>query len=99
MLLADDVAALIAALGIDRPMVGGWSDGGQVALEFGARHPGLAGSLLIGAAYPDFANTAVDASNRGLLGTDAAGTPDIATLEGHLGDFAPLIKSWHPGGE
>src|SRR5215218_2696360 len=26
--LADDVAALIAALGLDRPIVGGYSDGG-----------------------------------------------------------------------
>ena len=34
--LADDVAALIEALGLVRPIVGGHSDGGQVALELGA---------------------------------------------------------------
>ena len=33
--LADDVAALIAELGLVRPIVGGYSDGGQVTLEFG----------------------------------------------------------------
>jgi pimeloyl-ACP methyl ester carboxylesterase len=27
--IADDVAALMAALGLIRPVVGGWSDGGQ----------------------------------------------------------------------
>ena len=53
-LIADDVAALIAALGLQRPVVGGWSDGGQVTLELGARHPGAAGGLIVGAAYPDF---------------------------------------------
>lgn len=37
--IADDVAALIAALGLIRPVVGGWSDGGQATLELGARHP------------------------------------------------------------
>ena len=53
-LIADDVAALIAALGLERPVVGGWSDGGQVALELGVRHPGVGGGLIVGAAYPDF---------------------------------------------
>lgn len=37
--LADDVAALITALGLIRPVVGGYSDGGQVALELGAVIP------------------------------------------------------------
>jgi pimeloyl-ACP methyl ester carboxylesterase len=50
--LAGDVAALIAALGLERPVVGGYSDGGQIALELGARHPGAAGALIVGAAYP-----------------------------------------------
>ena len=50
--LADDVAALINALELDRPVVGGYSDGGQVALELGERHPGAAGALIVGAAYP-----------------------------------------------
>ena len=32
-LLADDVAAFIRALELDRPLVCGYSDGGQIALE------------------------------------------------------------------
>jgi pimeloyl-ACP methyl ester carboxylesterase len=97
-LIADDVAALIAALGLERPVVGGWSDGGQVALEFGARHPGVAGGLIVGAAYPDFGGTGVREAHKELLGADDAGTPDIERLEEHLGDFAGVVKSWHPGG-
>ena len=38
--VADDVAALIAALGLDRPVVAGQSWGGNVVLELAARHPG-----------------------------------------------------------
>ena len=34
----------------------------------------------------------------GFLGADDAGTPDIAKLEEHFGDFAGVVKSWHPGG-
>jgi pimeloyl-ACP methyl ester carboxylesterase len=40
--MADDVAALIEALGLQRPLVLGYSDGGQIALELGMRYPELA---------------------------------------------------------
>src|ERR671935_1734485 len=48
--IADDVAALISKLGLVRPVVGGYSDGGQVVLEFGARHPDVAGGRVVGGA-------------------------------------------------
>src|SRR3954454_896908 len=46
-LIADDTAALIDALELDHPVVGGWSDGGQVALELGLRYPGRARGLIV----------------------------------------------------
>ena len=97
-LIADDVAALIGALELARPVVGGWSDGGQVALELGARHPGVAGGLIVGAAYPDFGAGGLREAFMGFMGADDAGTPDIAQLEENFGDFAGVVKSWHPGG-
>ena len=39
--VADDVAAVIETLGLDRPVVAGQSWGGNVVLELGARHPGV----------------------------------------------------------
>jgi pimeloyl-ACP methyl ester carboxylesterase len=97
-LIADDIAALIAALGLQRPVVGGWSDGGQVALEFGARHPGAAGALIVGAAYPDFEACGLREAHRALLGADETGVPDPAHLDAQLGEFAEEIKALHPGG-
>jgi pimeloyl-ACP methyl ester carboxylesterase len=97
--IADDIAALIAALGLERPLVGGWSDGGQVTLELGARHPGAAGALIVGAAYPDFDAGGVREAHRALLGADASGVPDSAHLDAQLGEFAEEIKALHPGGE
>src|SRR5262249_23044476 len=45
-LLADDVAALADALGLERPLVAGFSEGGITATVLGIRHPGLrAGDL------------------------------------------------------
>lgn len=49
-LMADDVLAFCDALELNRPAVGGWSDGGQIALEIGIRHPDAAGALLVGGA-------------------------------------------------
>lgn len=98
-LLADDIAELIAALELERPVVGGWSDGGQVALELGVRHPEAAGGLIVGAAHPDFRTTGLREINKQQLAVDDDGTPDVAEVDRTLGDFADLVKSWHPGGE
>src|SRR6202011_2289588 len=38
-LLADDVTGLIDALGLDRPLIGGYGDGGAVATIVGIRTP------------------------------------------------------------
>ena len=45
-LLADDVAALISAVGLDRPAVGGFSNGGMIATIMAIRHPGQARALV-----------------------------------------------------
>jgi len=96
--IADDIAALIAALGLQRPVVGGWSDGGQVTLELGVRYPGAAGALIVGAAYPDFDAGGLREAHRALIGADEAGVPDAALLDVELGEFADEIKALHPGG-
>jgi pimeloyl-ACP methyl ester carboxylesterase len=97
-LIADDIAALIAALGLQRPVVGGWSDGGQVTLELGARHSNAAGALIAGAAHPDFEASGLREAHRALLGADESGVPDPAHLDAQLGEFAAEIKAEHPGG-
>lgn len=50
-LLADDVAAIIDALGLQRPAVAGFSLGGTVATVFGIRHPGVARAIVNDAGY------------------------------------------------
>ena len=49
-LMADDIAAFIKALNLTKPLVLGYSDGGQIALELGMRYPTLTGALIAGAA-------------------------------------------------
>lgn len=48
-LMADDFAQLIRELGLDRPFVAGYSDGGQTALRLAMNYPGLARGYMIGA--------------------------------------------------
>ncbi|TFG50052.1 MAG: alpha/beta hydrolase [Anaerolineales bacterium] len=52
--LADDLAAFIQALQLEKPFVFGYSDGGQAVLDFGIRYPDLAGGLVIGGAWYKF---------------------------------------------
>ncbi len=59
-LMADDIAALIDHLGLDRPDVAGFSMGGGVALLTAIRHPDKVGKVVAGSAnirrdaiYPD----------------------------------------------
>lgn len=46
-LMADDIAALIRHLGLDRPDVMGYSLGGGVALQTAVRHPDFVGRLVV----------------------------------------------------
>src|SRR5688572_9159392 len=50
-LLADDVAALVQALSLEKPVIYGYSDGGQVALEIGMRYPDLPEAIIVGGAH------------------------------------------------
>jgi pimeloyl-ACP methyl ester carboxylesterase len=52
--MADDVAGFTAALQLEQPLVAGYSDGGQIALELGLRHPTLPRALVVGGASHTF---------------------------------------------
>ena len=59
-LMADDVAAFIQALNLTKPLVFGYSDGGQIALEIGIRYPGLVGAIVLGATTYKLSKTSIN---------------------------------------
>lgn len=59
-MMADDVATFIKALDLPRPLVCGYSDGGQIALELALRYPGLTQALVIGAAWYKFSEVYIN---------------------------------------
>jgi pimeloyl-ACP methyl ester carboxylesterase len=79
-LMADDVVALAQALNLDHPLVLGYSDGGQIALELGMHYPDLPRALGVGAAWFKFSD-AYRETMKSFLSLDEEGNADPDRME------------------
>jgi pimeloyl-ACP methyl ester carboxylesterase len=93
-LMADDVASLVGALCLRRPLVLGYSDGGQIALELGMRYPGLAGALVLGGTQFRFSEAYLEAA-RELLGIAEGEEVDPKKLERDQPDLVDYLREAH----
>jgi pimeloyl-ACP methyl ester carboxylesterase len=76
--LADDVAALIDALRLDRPVIAGFSEGGATATMVALRHPGAVRAVVNHAGFDYFTDAAaVAALTRAVFG----GSPEATTVD------------------
>ncbi|WP_420128049.1 alpha/beta fold hydrolase [Longimicrobium sp.] len=91
--MADDVAALAAALGLERPLVLGYSDGAQIALELGLRHPGLARAMVIGGVV--ISPSEAYLRMVGELGFPQRGKADLDEVERAMGDWWLTLRAAH----
>ncbi|HEX5164085.1 MAG TPA: alpha/beta hydrolase [Thermomicrobiales bacterium] len=99
-LFAEDTVALIEALKLERPFVGGWSDGGQVALEIGVRYPDLARALIVGAASLELQSDASHEMMRSFFQVNVDGVVDFDEFAaGHGQMMLPMLRRFHPHGE
>jgi pimeloyl-ACP methyl ester carboxylesterase len=89
-LLADDTAAFIRALGLQRPLVCGYSDGGQIALEMGMNYPGLAKAYVVGGATYHWSDEYFAFFKA--FGIDGPGCFDPERAERNLPDFVKLAR-------
>lgn len=92
--MADDVAAFIAALGLERPIVMGFSDGGQIGLELGMRHAGLARALVISGAFYKMTPKYFEGMKE--IGFPAPGDVDFEKFERENGEWIESLKKDHP---
>jgi pimeloyl-ACP methyl ester carboxylesterase len=92
---ADDVVAFCNALGIERPLIVGYSDGGQTAIELALRHPGFAQALVMGGTISERTPAYMD----GLTGWGfpAPGNVDFDVVERVWGTFFDTIQHAHKG--
>jgi pimeloyl-ACP methyl ester carboxylesterase len=93
-LLADDMAALARALGLEKPLIFGYSDGGQVALEIGMRYPDLPQALVIGGAYPELTEGSRQMI-RSTFGDEQSPDIDFERFERENPDFAAELRQTH----
>jgi pimeloyl-ACP methyl ester carboxylesterase len=91
--MADDVAAFSAALGLERPVVIGYSDGAQVALEIGLRHPELAVAMVIGGVVTRPVEGYLQALRE--MGFPEPGAVDLPQVEQAMGDFYATLRTSH----
>ena len=88
--VADDVAALLDELGLDRPIVAGQSWGGNVVLELAARHPAaVSGIALVDGGWIDLQRGFADwhACRARLAPPRLIGRP--------AAEFERQVRAWH----
>jgi pimeloyl-ACP methyl ester carboxylesterase len=91
--MADDVAAFSAALGLDRPVIVGYSDGAQAALEIGLRHPELAAAMVIGGVVTRPVEGYIEALRE--MGFPESGAVDLPRMEQAMGGFYETLRTSH----
>ena len=83
------------ALGLERPVVGGWSDGGQVALEVGMRHPGVARALIAGGVMHNYQEEEFKSVMRSLLCVGENGVVDCDAMAAQHADLVGFVREMH----
>jgi pimeloyl-ACP methyl ester carboxylesterase len=100
-LAAEDLAVFIAALGLEQPVVMGYSDGGIIVQKFLIAHPGVASAAVIGGATNRVAaDDHYMTGMRTFYGYDQRGDlPDavLDALEVNATDFAGRLQMLHGG--
>jgi pimeloyl-ACP methyl ester carboxylesterase len=94
--IADDIAAVIAALGLERPVVG--SDGGPVTLELRARHPGAADAFIVGPLTRTSAPAGCETPTARCSGATERGSRIRRTSGTSSAGPRDETKALHPGG-
>lgn len=92
-LMADDVVALIQALNLTQPLVFGYSDGGQIALEIGMRYPHLTAALVVGAAWYEFSEPYTKFLKA--YGFDGPGLVDFEKIQRVAPEWVSYLKTRH----
>lgn len=92
-LMADDIVAFIQALNLTKPLVFGYSDGGQIALEIGMRYPGATAALVVGAAWYKFSETYI--SSLKSFGFEALGIVNFEKIQRDASEWVSLLKTDH----
>ena len=93
-LMADDMAALALALDLHKPIIFGYSDGGQAALEIGLCYPDLPQALVFGGTQVKLSEASITWV-RSVLGDEQSPDVDAQQLERDDPNWAAMLKHIH----
>jgi pimeloyl-ACP methyl ester carboxylesterase len=89
-LMADDFAAFIKKLTLDKPLLCGWSDGGQIGLEIGMHYSALVKAIVLGGTMIHCTQEMIDGFKA--AGIEGPGQVDFEKLEKTFGFFVKILK-------
>lgn len=93
--MADDIVAFAGTVGAERPLVFGFSDGGQTGLEMALRHPGFARAYVFGGTISERTEGYLEGLHN--WGFPASGEVDLDKLSDVFGAFFTQIQQVHKG--
>ena len=88
-LMADDIAALIDALKLDKPFLCGWSMGGDIGLDIAMRYPDCVSRLIVGGITLRITETAI--ASLKVMGLEGPGQINFEQAEK---TFPQLTNQW-----
>ncbi len=93
--MADDTAAFCRALKLDKPLIFGFSDGGQIAMEIGMNYPELAQGLVIGGA--SYKSEGIDYSSFESMGFEGPGKVNFNQFATAQPAWLEMLQATHVG--
>lgn len=92
-LMAVDTVAFIKELGLERPLVCGWSDGGQIALEIGIEYPDAVKAIVAGGSMSEMTEHYTEGMKA--WGLNGPGDVDVTKLQQTVPEFTSSLKEIH----
>ena len=86
----NDFAAFIKKLKLDKPLLCGWSDGGQIELDMGLHYPDLAKAMVLGGTMIHCTQEMIDGFKA--AGIEGPGQVDFEKLETTFDWFIKILK-------
>ncbi|MFW9847585.1 MAG: alpha/beta fold hydrolase [Candidatus Thorarchaeota archaeon] len=92
-LMADDTVAFIKVLGLEKPFICGYSDGGQIALEIGIEYPDAAKALVAGGTLSEMSEHYIKGMKS--WGLNGPGNIDFPKLREAFPELVSSLKENH----
>jgi len=93
-LMAEDIAQFIHVLGLEKPLLVGYSDGGKTALQMAMTYPGLVRGYMIGAIFNSM-TVEWRQMMQGFLGFEGSGIVDFERVIQTNAEFVQSLEEKH----